>query len=126
MLYLYDSENRLISRARHQPLVIGAEMPPSAATSFEIKRDRISIIYEIKASASRLTVNWSFQTDFIWLEPFLLDYPTANDIVQIIYFPEMVAYVAEVAVDTGGNVRVKRVVCALDCGQVVNPDNVAA
>ena len=57
LLYLYDSENRLISRARHQPLVIGAEMPPSAATSFEIKRDRISIIYEIKASASRLTVN---------------------------------------------------------------------
>jgi isoquinoline 1-oxidoreductase beta subunit len=37
-----------------------------------------------------------------------------------------VAYVAEVAVDTDGNVRVKRVVCAVDCGQVVNPDNVAA
>jgi isoquinoline 1-oxidoreductase beta subunit len=37
-----------------------------------------------------------------------------------------VAYVAEVAVDAEGNVRVKRVVCAVDCGQVVNPDNVAA
>jgi isoquinoline 1-oxidoreductase subunit beta len=37
-----------------------------------------------------------------------------------------VAYVVEVAVDTDGNVRVKRVVCAVDCGQVVNPDNVAA
>ena len=37
-----------------------------------------------------------------------------------------VAYVAEVAVGTDGNVRVKRVVCAVDCGQVVNPDNVAA
>jgi isoquinoline 1-oxidoreductase beta subunit len=38
-----------------------------------------------------------------------------------------VAQVAEVAVDAnGGNVRVKRVVCAVDCGQVINPDNVAA
>jgi isoquinoline 1-oxidoreductase beta subunit len=37
-----------------------------------------------------------------------------------------VAQVAEVAVDADGNVRVKRVVCAVDCGQAVNPDNVAA
>jgi isoquinoline 1-oxidoreductase beta subunit len=37
-----------------------------------------------------------------------------------------VAQVAEVAVDANGNVRVKRVVCAVDCGQAVNPDNVAA
>ena len=34
--------------------------------------------------------------------------------------------VAEVAVDGNGSVHVKRVVCAVDCGQVVNPDNVAA
>lgn len=37
-----------------------------------------------------------------------------------------VADVAEVSVDTDGKVRVHRVVCAVDCGQVVNPDNVAA
>lgn len=37
-----------------------------------------------------------------------------------------VAYVAEVSVDEGGNVRVHRVVAAVDCGQVINPDNVAA
>jgi isoquinoline 1-oxidoreductase beta subunit len=37
-----------------------------------------------------------------------------------------VAQVAEVAVDANGNVRVKRVVCAVDCGLVINPDNVAA
>jgi isoquinoline 1-oxidoreductase beta subunit len=37
-----------------------------------------------------------------------------------------VAYVAEVSVEEGGNVRVQRVVAAVDCGQVVNPDNVAA
>jgi isoquinoline 1-oxidoreductase beta subunit len=37
-----------------------------------------------------------------------------------------VAHVAEVAVDGQGKVRVRRVVCAVDCGKVVNPDNVAA
>jgi isoquinoline 1-oxidoreductase beta subunit len=37
-----------------------------------------------------------------------------------------VAQVAEVSVGEGGNVRVQRVVCAIDCGKVVNPDNVAA
>src|SRR5947208_13982355 len=30
--------------------------------------------------------------------------------------------VAEVSVNTQGQVRVERVVCAMDCGQVVNPD----
>jgi len=37
-----------------------------------------------------------------------------------------VAQVAEVTVNADGNVRVDRVVCAVDCGTVVNPDNVAA
>jgi isoquinoline 1-oxidoreductase beta subunit len=37
-----------------------------------------------------------------------------------------VAQVAEVSVDENGNIRVQRVVCAVDCGKVVNPDNVAA
>ena len=37
-----------------------------------------------------------------------------------------VAYVAEVSVNEAGSVRVHRVVAAVDCGQVVNPDNVTA
>jgi isoquinoline 1-oxidoreductase beta subunit len=37
-----------------------------------------------------------------------------------------IAYVAEVNVAKDGSVRVDRVVCALDCGQVINPDMVAA
>jgi isoquinoline 1-oxidoreductase subunit beta len=40
-------------------------------------------------------------------------------------FGSWVAQVAEVSVDAG-KVRVHRVVCAVDCGQVVNPDTVAA
>lgn len=37
-----------------------------------------------------------------------------------------VAQVAEVSVDGDGSVRVHRVVCAVDCGTVVNPDTVVA
>ena len=37
-----------------------------------------------------------------------------------------VAYVAEVSVDEDGRVQVRRVVAAVDCGEVINPDNVAA
>jgi isoquinoline 1-oxidoreductase subunit beta len=37
-----------------------------------------------------------------------------------------IAYVAEVSVNETGNVRVNRMVCAVDCGKVINPDNVAA
>jgi isoquinoline 1-oxidoreductase beta subunit len=36
------------------------------------------------------------------------------------------AQVAEVDVTRDGSVRVRRVVCAVDCGVVVNPDTVAA
>jgi isoquinoline 1-oxidoreductase beta subunit len=36
------------------------------------------------------------------------------------------AQVAEVEVSKDGGVRVRRVVCALDCGSVVNPDTVRA
>jgi len=41
-------------------------------------------------------------------------------------FGSYVAQVAEVSVSKAGQVSVKRVVCAVDCGQVVNPDTVAA
>jgi len=41
-------------------------------------------------------------------------------------FATYLAVVAEVEVSTAGNVRVRRVVCAVDCGTVVNPDTVQA
>jgi isoquinoline 1-oxidoreductase beta subunit len=37
-----------------------------------------------------------------------------------------VAQIAEVAVSKEGEVRVQRVVCAVDCGMTVNPDTVKA
>ncbi|HEX9424346.1 MAG TPA: xanthine dehydrogenase family protein molybdopterin-binding subunit [Pyrinomonadaceae bacterium] len=41
-------------------------------------------------------------------------------------FDSYVAQVAEVSVEKNGDVRVHRVFCAVDCGQVVNPDTVKA
>jgi isoquinoline 1-oxidoreductase beta subunit len=41
-------------------------------------------------------------------------------------FKTFVAQVAEVSVDKDGNVKVERVVCAVDCGTPINPDIIAA
>jgi isoquinoline 1-oxidoreductase beta subunit len=41
-------------------------------------------------------------------------------------FKSFVAQVAEVSVNEAGSVRVHRVVCAIDCGPVVNPDGIRA
>ncbi|MEW6734183.1 MAG: xanthine dehydrogenase family protein molybdopterin-binding subunit [Acidobacteriota bacterium] len=41
-------------------------------------------------------------------------------------FASYVAQVAEVSVGKDGSVRVHRIVCAIDCGMVVNPDTVKA
>ncbi|MCX7890908.1 MAG: xanthine dehydrogenase family protein molybdopterin-binding subunit [Burkholderiales bacterium] len=41
-------------------------------------------------------------------------------------FNTFVAQVAEVTVRADGSLRVDRVVCALDCGLAINPDNIAA
>jgi isoquinoline 1-oxidoreductase subunit beta len=41
-------------------------------------------------------------------------------------FGSYLAQITEVSVRTGGDIRVERVVCALDCGQIVNPDTVRA
>ncbi|WDD91753.1 xanthine dehydrogenase family protein molybdopterin-binding subunit [Burkholderia sp. FERM BP-3421] len=41
-------------------------------------------------------------------------------------FNSFVAQVAEVSVDAEGNVKVERVVCAVDCGTAINPDIIAA
>lgn len=41
-------------------------------------------------------------------------------------FGSYIAQVAEVSVSNAGGVRVRRVVCAVDCGTIVNPDTVTA
>jgi len=41
-------------------------------------------------------------------------------------FGSYIAQVAEVALDAKGAIRVERVVCAVDCGRIVNPDTIKA
>ncbi len=90
--YLYDSENRLISRARHQPLIVTtndqAELQLPNRT-YEIKDDRILITYHAEKSASHLTVSWLFKPGFISLEQLHYESSEAQDIIQIVYFPEI-------------------------------------
>jgi isoquinoline 1-oxidoreductase beta subunit len=51
---------------------------------------------------------------------------SGRGISVILGFGSYVAQVAEVAVDKNGEVKVQRVVCAVDCGQIVNPDTAKA
>jgi hypothetical protein len=46
--------------------------------------------------------------------------------LPVFAFATYLAQVAEVEVSRNGSVRVRRVVCAIDCGTVVNPDIVRA
>jgi isoquinoline 1-oxidoreductase beta subunit len=41
-------------------------------------------------------------------------------------FGSFIAQVAEVSLDGRGNIKVHRVVCAIDCGRIVNPDTIKA
>jgi isoquinoline 1-oxidoreductase beta subunit len=41
-------------------------------------------------------------------------------------FGSIIAQVAEVSLDEAGNIKVQRVVCAIDCGRIVNPDTIRA
>jgi isoquinoline 1-oxidoreductase beta subunit len=50
----------------------------------------------------------------------------ARGIALVNAFRSFVANVAEVSVSDAGVVKVHRVVCAIDCGPVVNPDTVKA
>jgi isoquinoline 1-oxidoreductase beta subunit len=59
-----------------------------------------------------------------WGQP--LPARTARGVSLQFAFGTYMAHVAEVEVSKEGAVRVRRVVCAVDCGTVVNPDTVQA
>ncbi|SEC97082.1 xanthine dehydrogenase family protein molybdopterin-binding subunit [Bradyrhizobium erythrophlei] len=47
--------------------------------------------------------------------------------VSVVFgFGSYLAQVAEISIAKNGRVRVKRVVCAVDCGQMINPDTIKA
>jgi isoquinoline 1-oxidoreductase beta subunit len=55
-----------------------------------------------------------------------LAYGVGRGLATHFSFDSYVAQVVEASVEKDGSVRVHRVVCAVDCGRVVNPDTVKA
>jgi len=51
---------------------------------------------------------------------------SGRGIAGVCAWDSYIAQVAEVSVAKDGSIRVDRVVCAVDCGQVINPDMIAA
>ncbi len=50
----------------------------------------------------------------------------ARGVAVIFGFGSYIAQIAEISLGRDGQVRVHRVVCAVDCGQMVNPDTIKA
>ena len=59
-----------------------------------------------------------------WGQP--LPKRSGRGVAAQVAFASFIATVAEVEVDTAGEVHVKRIVCAVDTGTVINPDTVVA
>ncbi len=51
---------------------------------------------------------------------------SGRGVALVFGFGTYIAQIAEVAVEKDGSVKIKRVVCAVDCGEVVDPDTVKA
>jgi CO/xanthine dehydrogenase Mo-binding subunit len=49
-----------------------------------------------------------------------------HGVAFVLYSNALLAQIAEVSVESGGEVKVHKVYCAIDCGDVVNPDIVRA
>jgi hypothetical protein len=91
IFYLFDGEKRLIGHGYHRPLVVttGNRLGFSEVSrSYEVDGNRLLVVYEGMNNASRLSVSWLFQNDFISLEPLRYESMTDEDIVQVVYFPE--------------------------------------
>ena len=127
---------RIVPAGSRSPVPTGAwrsvaEFPNAYATqcfidemAYELQRDPLDLRLEMySARASEVIRLASEKAD--WGKPLPegwgrgLAYHATFGVTHV-------AYVAEVSVDEDGKVRVHRVVAAVDCGQVVNPDNVAA
>ena len=127
---------RIIPAAAQSPVPTGAwrsvENFPQAYTTqcfidemaYELKRDPLDLRLELYSGRAAEVIKLAAEKAE-WGEPLPegwgrgLAYHATFGVTHV-------AYVAEVSVDESGKVRVQRVVAAVDCGEVINPDNVAA
>jgi len=107
--------DELAAAARKDPLALRRELIAPVGTAQPnpagVDPARLRRVFEMAAAKSK------------WSSP--LPQGHGRGIAGVFGWGSYVAYVAEVAVDSGA-VRVERVVGAVDCGQVVNPDMVMA
>lgn len=109
---VYNSQNIFVVESFLDELAIAANKDP-----FEFRREllrvpRLKAVLELAASKAG------------WGQP--LAEGRARGIACFNGFNSFVAHVAEVSVSPQGAVRVHRVVCAVDCGLVINPGTVEA
>jgi isoquinoline 1-oxidoreductase beta subunit len=93
-------------------LAAAAKQDPVKYRSALLKSPRMRAVLELAATQS----NWGSA----------LPAGRGRGVAVQYAFGSYLAQVAEVSVSAGNQVRVHRVVCALDCGQMVNPDIIRA
>jgi isoquinoline 1-oxidoreductase subunit beta len=110
---VYNSQNAFVNECFLDELAVAAGRDP-----FELRREllknnpRLLAVLELAAEKA----GWGRQ----------LPKGRGMGIASHFSFESYVAEVAEVSVDADGKLRVHRVVCAVDCGTVINPDTVEA
>ena len=95
---LYDSRNRLIVSGRMQPIVTVSlvDQPgrrrcdPGKPREPHFDGSRIILAYEGVNGADRVSVTWRFDEYGIWTEPVLYESASAQDVVSIHYFAEVI------------------------------------
>ena len=85
---IFDSSQRRICRANHQPAVISTTTPqPGHAKETQIAGDCVSICYVGVNDKASLTVTWQFTENFIRLEPLEYKTPQTENLLRVVYFP---------------------------------------
>jgi hypothetical protein len=90
---LIDAEQHLISKGRHQPLIITTGNRTGGCLlarqrDFRVENNRATILYSGLNGDATLTVVWNFYEDFITLECLRYESPEAEELVQAVYFAE--------------------------------------
>jgi len=107
-----DSQNAFVTQCFIDELAIASGTDPYEFRRRYLKSPRHKTVLELAATKAG------------WGQP--LPNGVHRGIAVHFSYAAWVAQVAEVSVAADGNVKVHRVVCAVDCGTVVNPDTVKA
>jgi hypothetical protein len=88
---LFDSARRLISRGRHQPVIItsqneGGDWLLASKNICAIQENTVTITYTGLNGGATLQVGWEFHAEFIDLQPLRYESSAPQEIVRVVYF----------------------------------------